>query len=313
LNDGGNMAVSPHNSNVVFCVGNYYFNSAYHTGILHTIDGGITWEHDTVDTGGRAWTVAFDPVDPNKVYVAGDTYYSYPSLYISTDLGTTWNQSRTGLRGSVNVITPDPYNNQVVYCGTNNAVFKSTNGGSTWDSLACRRQIRALVIDSTNTDIIYAGTYGYGVYVSTNAGLTWDTINLGLTNKKILSLALRAGREPILFAGSEGNAVFRTIPFNAIANEPQINDYGQRFKFSVLPNPCYDVAKISVQLYDLAKVGLRIFDRTGRRVADFGNHHLPAGNWFWQWDTRKVANGIYFYELTVDGVISTNKAIVVKK
>ena len=313
MNDGGNMVVSPHNSDIIFCVGNYYINSTYHTGILHSIDGGITWEHDTVDTGGRAWTVAFDPVDPNKVYVGGDTGYSYSSLYISTDLGITWNQSRTGLRGIVNVITPDPYNNQIVYCGTNNAVFKSTNGGSTWDSLTCRRQIKALVIDSTNTDIIYAGTNGYGVYVSTNAGAGWDTLNIGLTNKKIISLALRSGEEPILFAGTDGNAVFRTIPFTAVANEPQPTNNGRRFTFSVLPNPCYGVAKISMQLNEPSKVGLCIYDRSGRRVANFGNHHLPPGNWFWQWDTRNVANGIYFYELTVDGATTTSKAIVVKR
>jgi hypothetical protein len=169
------------------------------------------------------------------------------------------------------------------------------------------------VIDSTNTDIIYAGTYGYGVYISTNASASWDTLNIGLTNKKILSLALRSGEEPVLFAGTEGGAVFRTIPFTAVANEPQTTNNGQRFTFSVSPNPCYDIAKISVQLNEPAKVSLCIYDRSGRQVANFGNHHLLPGQWSWQWDTKHIANGIYFYELTVDGVTTTSKAIVVKK
>ncbi|MDH5186644.1 MAG: T9SS type A sorting domain-containing protein [candidate division WOR-3 bacterium] len=313
LNDGGTMAVSSHNSDIIFCVGNYYVNSVYHLGISHSSDGGITWEHDTVDTGGRAWTVAFDPIDANRVYVGGDTGYSYPNLYVSTDLGTTWNSSRTGLVGRVNVITPDPYDNQIVYCGTNSGVFKSSDGGQTWNQTTCTRQVRAMAIDTTDTDIIYAGTYGYGVYLSTDEGATWDTINTGLTSRKILSLALHSGEESMLFVGTEGGAVFRTVPPTAVEKEirPTIN--GQRFTFSVSPNPCYGAAKISVQISEASKVSLRIYDRCGRQIANFGNHPLLPGQWNWQWDTRQVANGIYFYELTVDGVKTTSKAIVVKK
>jgi photosystem II stability/assembly factor-like uncharacterized protein len=307
------MAVSPHNPNYIFCVGNYYFNSAYHLGVSHSRDGGTTWEHDTVDTGGRGWAVAFDPIDPNKVYVGGDTGYSYPTLYISTDLGATWNPSRTGLRGQVYVITPDPFNNQIVYCGTTVGVYKSTNGGTTWDSLPLRRQIRALVIDSTNPNYIYAGTYGYGVYLSTDAGVSWDSFNLGLTNRKILALALRSGEDPILFAGTEGGAVFRTTPPTALTERIRLGRNGQKVNLLIAPNPNYGIVKISCNLNEPAQVRLRIFNRTGQKVIDFGNHHLPKGDWSWQLDTKYLPSGVYFYELNVNGTTITRKAVVLKK
>lgn len=306
------MAVSPQNPNNLFCVGTFYFNSAYHFGVSHSSDGGLTWEHDTVDSGGRAWAISFDPIDSNKVYVGGDSGYSYPALYISTDLGLTWNKSRTGLRGQVYAITTDPFDNQIVYCGTTVGVYKSTNGGATWDSLPLRRSIRALVIDTTN-NFIYAGTYGYGVYLSTDAGVSWDTFNLGLTNRKVLALALRSSGESVLFAGTEGGAVFRTIPPTAITDKTLPKASQPKFKFSISPNPNYGVIKVVLQLSDPNQIGLRVFDHTGKKVEDFGNHFLPAGNWSWHLETRHLPSGIYFYELNASGITKTGKVILLKK
>ncbi|MEO0078595.1 MAG: hypothetical protein ABIK86_06330, partial [candidate division WOR-3 bacterium] len=99
------MAVSPHSSDIVFCVGNVY-NSAYFFAVSHTSDGS-TFEHDTIALGSRGWAVAFDPVDPNRVYVGGDSAYNYPCLLITTDCGTTWTMSRTGLVGAVWTIAVD--------------------------------------------------------------------------------------------------------------------------------------------------------------------------------------------------------------
>ncbi|MEO0092639.1 MAG: T9SS type A sorting domain-containing protein [candidate division WOR-3 bacterium] len=306
------MAVSPQNPNNLFCVGTFYFNSAYHLGVSHSSDGGLTWEHDTVDSGGRAWAIAFDPIDSNKVYVGGDSGYSYPALYISTDLGLTWNRSYTGLRGQVYAITPDPFDNQIVYCGTTAGVYKSTNGGAFWDSLPLRRSIRALVIDSTN-NYIYAGTYGYGVYLSTDGGVSWDTFNFGLTNRKVLSLALRSGEEPVLFAGTEGGAVFRTIPPTAITDKTPPKASQPKFKFSISPNPNYGKVKVALQLNESATVSISLFDYTGRKVANYGTHLLPMGDRFWYFETENLASGVYFYELKIDGIKTVHKMTMIKR
>jgi hypothetical protein len=76
MNDGGFMAISPLNPDIVFYTGNVY-NSAYFVGVSHSSDGGETWEHDTIGLGTRGWAVAFDGTDTNRVYVGGDSAYSY--------------------------------------------------------------------------------------------------------------------------------------------------------------------------------------------------------------------------------------------
>ena len=107
MNDGGYMAVSPLSSNIVFATGNVY-NAGYFLGITLTTDGGATWGHDTLVSATRGWAVAFDPIDSNRVYVGGDSAYSYPALLITTDLGVTWTMSHTGLNGTVNALATVP-------------------------------------------------------------------------------------------------------------------------------------------------------------------------------------------------------------
>src|SRR5512135_2323974 len=103
MNDGGFMAISALNPDIIAYTGNVY-NSAYFVGVSHSSDGGLTWEHDTIGLGSRGWAIAFDGVDTNRIYVGGDSAYSYPCLLISTDCGSTWTMSRSGLSGTVNVL-----------------------------------------------------------------------------------------------------------------------------------------------------------------------------------------------------------------
>ncbi|MCX6844190.1 MAG: T9SS type A sorting domain-containing protein [candidate division WOR-3 bacterium] len=266
MNDGGFMAVSPINSNIVFATGNVY-NAAYFIGVSHTSDGGTTWEHDTTDLGTRGWAVAFDGVDTNRVYVGGDTSYSYPCVLITTDLGATWTASNTGLTGAVNVLLTIPGNGELVYAGTNNGLFRSTDAGATWAVTSLTSQVRTLVADPVHPANVYAGTYGAGVYASTDGGTTWNPMNTGLTCNNVLSLALRPGAENTIYAGTEGGSVFRTTVTTGVAGPSSIV---HRSSFIVSPNPCRDLATISFSSSLLSPhSSLSLYDATGSLVRSF--------------------------------------------
>jgi len=66
----------------------------------------------------------------------------------------------------------------------------------------------ALAIDPKNPSIIYAGTYGGGVFESTNGGASWSAINSGLTNLDVLALAIDPKNPSIIYAGTYGGGVF---------------------------------------------------------------------------------------------------------
>jgi len=309
MNDGGYLAVSPHSSDIVFATGNVY-DAAYFLGVSHTSDGGTTWEHDTLPAGSRGWAVAFDPIDPNRVYVGGDSAYSYSALLITTDLGATWTMSHTGLSGTVNALVTVPDNGQFVYAGTNNGVFKSTDAGATWSATTLTWQVRTLVIDPDHTENLYAGTYGYGVYASTDAGSTWATMNVGLTNNNILSLALRSDAEVTLYAGTEGGGVCRTSLPTGIAGPTPASRPGA--PVSVLPNPCRDFALLNLGLTEPSLVRVQVYDQSGRQVVAPSSRQLLPGNPVWRLDTRGLVNGTYFVRLEMNGTRTLTRLVVLR-
>jgi hypothetical protein len=289
MNDGGFMAVSPLNSNDIFCTGNVY-DSAYSVAVSHSNDGGTTWEHDTIRVGTRGWAVAFDGADTNRVYVGGDSAYS-----ISTDLGGTWTMSRTGLSGAVNVLMTIPGNGQLVYAGTGSGLFISTDAGATWEATSLTGSVRTLVCDPADEENIFAGTYGNGVYSSTDGGTTWTEMNDGLTCSKVLSLAFRSGTENTIYAGTEGGSVFKMATGTGLAGPSSIV---HRSSFTVSPNPSRGRACLEFTLPASAPVRAAVYDHAGRMVEDLGKRLMPSGTNAWQLDTRSIPAGTYFLRLS---------------
>ncbi len=126
---GGNMlsvGVSPHDPNVVLMGSDV-------GGIFWTGDGGATWslrntagnKPDHVAGYGIYGHFAFDPVDPNLVYIGA---------WRSTDRGYTWDVAinNNGFWGGSGVI--DPNNRDTVYAWGYGNVFRTTDG---WRSSAC--------------------------------------------------------------------------------------------------------------------------------------------------------------------------------
>jgi len=152
----------------------------------------IQWEFaGPVNIGGRVVDIEFNPVDPTIVYAASAT----GGIFKSSDMGVTWfpifDEQNVLPIGDIAV---DPVNPNIIYVGTGEAngghnnfagggVFKSTNAGSTWQFLGLEKtvSIGRIVIDPTNTDIIYLAAVGSyfapnperGIYKSTDGGNSW--------------------------------------------------------------------------------------------------------------------------------------------
>ena len=297
------MALSPHNSDILFCAGNYY-NSGYFVGVSHSSDGGETWEHDTIGLGSRGWAVAFDGVDTNRVYVGGDSAYSYPCLLISTDLGATWTMSREGLSGMVNVLLTAPGVANLVYAGTSNGLFVSTDAGATWAATSVPGPVRTLVCDPADEKSILVGTYGYGVYASADAGTNCWEMNDGLTCNKVLSLALRAGAENTIYAGTEGGSVFKTTVATGVTGCSPITV--RQSPVAISPNPCRERTNIRISPSLLCPHScLSLYDASGRLVQSIAVRTSSFGL-----RTSALAPGTYFARVTAGALTRTARLIV---
>ena len=147
------------------------------------------------NVGGRVRSLAFDPHNPARL-LAGS---ASGGLWISPDGGSTWSANNDFLPNlSITAIAFDPANPANVYAGTGEAsqglvgagVFKSTDGGSTWQSLAATnpdvapdwRFVNRLAVHPTQPSIVLAALTNNNlstgaIYRSTDAGATWTRVS----------------------------------------------------------------------------------------------------------------------------------------
>src|SRR6478736_3450940 len=89
------------------------------------------------------------------------------------------------------VIALHPSNPNIVYVATNDYIYKSRDGGHTWDNLShgmSHSRVISMAIDPVYPATIYAGTKGDAVYKSYDGGQRWVSLRAGLDDATISSV-----------------------------------------------------------------------------------------------------------------------------
>jgi photosystem II stability/assembly factor-like uncharacterized protein len=76
-----------------------------------------------------------------------------------------------------------PANPKIVYVATNDSVFKTRDGGASWERMATdlsSYRVLVLAVDPLHPASVYAGTMGDAVYKSPDGGQRWIAHNAGL-------------------------------------------------------------------------------------------------------------------------------------
>jgi hypothetical protein len=171
------LAASPMNSSRLYAVNNG-------NQLMRSADGGANWTAPHPAFSGIDYIngVAFHPGNPDVAYVGRST----TGLWRTTNNGATWDPLPDS-PPYVRAIAFDPADNDVMYISAGtavtgaNGIFKSVDGGETWDELIApgsNSWIYGFTFDPENSSTVYAIGTG-GLLKSINGGASWDLVNFG--------------------------------------------------------------------------------------------------------------------------------------
>lgn len=155
----------------------------------------FTWRSiGPANMGGRITALAVYDADPTTYYVATAS----GGLLKTTNNGTTFqHQFDKEATVSIGDVCVAPSNRDIVWVGTgeNNprnsvsfgdGVYKSTDGGKTWQNMGLKQtyQIGKILINPKNPDVVYVGALGRlygsnserGVFKTTDGGKSWNKV-----------------------------------------------------------------------------------------------------------------------------------------
>jgi len=234
------VAVSTSNPSVVYCGGG---SATAANGMYKSTDAGATWT--AINTGitqtlNTVQSIAVNPTNPDNVLIAvwdGGTNNAVDGLYRTTNGGTSWSASNTGMGANKNVlcVAINPRNPNTIYCGTSfltpnppgtgpTFVYKSLNNGTSWSSSSSGlptaatdiNPIRYIDVSSQDTSIVILGmfynttTTNAGVYFTSNGGANWIQRSTGLPSAQATlprSVLIRPGTTNQFFCGIAGTGV----------------------------------------------------------------------------------------------------------
>ena len=164
----GAIAVAPSNPNILYVASGEGLRRpdlSVGDGIYRSADAGATWTHLGLRDGQQIPTLAIDPRNPDRLFAAvlGHPYGANAErgIFRSTDGGATWEKSlyvdadTGGCDVCFDPVNPDvmyatlwesrlgPWDGGNSYKGTKGGLFKSLDGGQTWQigRASCRERV----------------------------------------------------------------------------------------------------------------------------------------------------------------------------
>lgn len=182
---GRSVAISQSDPNTI------YLGTVW-AGIYLSTDGGETWtakNNGLMNLSLAINSIAINPYDSREAFAAT----AGNGVARTSNGGDDWEPVNSNLGfGTIFAVAIDPRNPDNVYAATYSGVRKSTNKGDFWSDagLGGLGEILALKIVSGETgNIIYAGSWGSGVWRSTDEALTWVNI---LSNESVTAVGVSA-------------------------------------------------------------------------------------------------------------------------
>jgi photosystem II stability/assembly factor-like uncharacterized protein len=203
------VSLSPSNPNIVYAgTDNEFFRSDNNGESWQKLTNESQWWGPPGIVAGFPISAVVDPDDPMKIFV--NNYNG--GNFMSTNGGKSWVTANDGYSGAVirhiELVKEEPTS---VYCTASSGIFRSINGGDTWDGLAFVTDPYpdfGISINPLNKNEILAGEERNGViYKSENGGFNWKKV-FNHPEASADDSEKEMGFKTIVYAKSDPNIVY---------------------------------------------------------------------------------------------------------
>ncbi|MFH2142553.1 MAG: M43 family zinc metalloprotease [Bacteroidota bacterium] len=174
-------------------------------------------------------------------------------------------------------------------------VFASTNCGKTW----------TVRYSKTDSVLATAGIFENS-FLPTSPD-QWRQISVSLSGLTLQNNV----RFKFKFTSKGGNNIF-IDNINIETNLSVEDAYFSDFDFSVIPNPANDYSNIIFDLPKAYNTKIKITDVLGKHISTLCDADLLHGSYRYRFDTESLNQGIYFINISLDGMKYSKKLIVNK-
>jgi photosystem II stability/assembly factor-like uncharacterized protein len=161
--------------------------------------------------------IIFDPSHPTTIYVAAWSLYNADEgdVFRSDDGGHTWH-ALPGVHGkSIRALAMAPSDPNLLILGALDGVFRSRNGGQSWERISPEnhaeiKNIESLAIDPQNPNIIYAGTW-HLPWKTEDGGASWHSISKGIAFDSDMFSIIVDPRNPETVYASACSGMYKSL------------------------------------------------------------------------------------------------------
>ena len=279
--------------------------------VLRTTNGGITFD-STV-------TISFNSDIYFRNFNEG-LYCTAGRVFKTTNSGMNWFDTNVPTNGwAYEFRKLSIVNNQFVsVVGGTSPFFRSTDFGSTWQSLDSIHSYPPSVMYCcafANINTGYAGgTYGY-LYKTTNGGNNWYRQNSGTMPNAFWGSIFCFNDSVVWGVGGAGKIMFTSNGGQWLTGVQSNNNViAEEYSlYQNYPNPFNNTTKLKYQISVTSNVKLKIYNMSGKEEITLSNKEHSPGIYEFLLKADNLSSGAYFYTLYLNDIIKETKKMILIK
>ncbi len=287
---------------------------------LDKIDlSGLKWRHiGPAVNSGRISEIAVNPNNPFEYYVATASGGVWKTINNGVDYKPVFDSQGSY---SIGYVTIDPNNSNVIWVGTgenNNqrsvaygdGVYKSTDGGQSWENMGLKQSehIGKIIVDPNDSNTVYVAAIGplwnkggeRGLYKTTDGGKTWENV---------LFIDEHTGVSDLIMDPRDSNVIYvsthqrRRHVYTYVSGGP-----GSGIQKSVDGGKTWEQINKGLPKVELGRIGLSISQSNPEVIYAIVEAAHKKGGFFrstnrgssWEKRSDYVTSGNYYQEIMTD-------------